>query len=299
LTRTHRKNFEGKLGALALTSAQRFLVRKSPERAEVIGERLGRAVYRLSKKHRMRALRNLALAFPNWSAEKREHIARSVLSHFGRVTADFLVSSARTPEMLEASLDVTGIENIDRALEQGKGAILVTGHFGNWERLSAWLSMHGYPLSVIARDVRNAELNKLVNALRSGTGTEVISRGNSTRTILQKLRNNELIGILPDQNSDESFIPFFGHLAGTVLGPGVLSERTGAPVIPTWCVWTSRGRYAMTVEQPLVSEGDGGVKGEGLMRAYNAALERVVTEHPEQWLWIHDRWKSARQRGLL
>lgn len=294
-----RRDIEGRLGAFAFSSAQRWLLRKHPERAERIGERCGRALYRASKKHRHRALENLAMALPELGAAQREALARQVFEHFGRVAADFLVGERRTRAELEATMEVDGIEHIDEALAEGKGAILVTGHFGNWERMAAYLSFTGRTITVIQRDVRNPSLNQMVRKLREASGTKVVGRGDAVRPILERLRANELIGILPDQNSDEIFIPFFGKPAGTVLGPGVIAERTGAPVIPTYCYWVGPGRYRMMVEPRLSSEQEGSVKGEGMMRAVNASLESAIRRHPEQWLWFHDRWKSARRAGLL
>lgn len=294
-----RKRLEGRLSAWALTSAKRWFSRKTPEQAERIGARLGGWLFRLSAKHRERAMRNLRMAYPEMPEPERLALARKVFEHFGRVTADFLISSRRDLNDLEASMDVEGAENLDAALAQGKGALLITGHFGNWERMSAWVSHRGYKLSVITRDVRDPSLNAAVNALRSNAGTEVIPRGNAARPILEKLRKGEMVGILPDQNSDEVFVPFFGHPAGTVLGPGVIHERTGAPVVPCWCVWVGPGRYRMIVEEPLVAESGFEVKGEGMIRAINASLERIVRQYPEQWLWFHDRWRSARRKGLL
>lgn len=294
-----RKEVEGRLGALAMARAQRWLLKKPPLGAEAAGERLGRALFRASKKHRERALRNLRLAFPELDEAERLSLAKKVFEHFGRVTADFLVSARRKPEELEASMTVEGIEHLDAALAEGKGVIMITGHFGNWERLAAWLSLHGYKLTVVARDARNPALNQLVKELREHTGTQVIPRGDAARPILERLRRNELVGILPDQNTDEIFVPFFGHPAGTVLGPGVLSERTGAPVVPCWCVWMAPGKYQMIVEPALVADADHPVKGEGVIRAINASLESIVRRHPEQWLWFHDRWRSARRAGLL
>lgn len=294
-----RRRLEGALGAFAFARIRNWLLRKTPERAEEAGARLGRWVFCLSRKHRERALANLAMAFPDQTAQDRLALAERVFEHYGRVTADFLVSSARTSDDLERSMEIVGRENLDRALEAGKGALLVTGHFGNWERLSAWLSTHGYPLSVVARDASNPRLNELVNQLRSGTGTRVIARGDAARPILQRLRNNELVGILPDQNADEVFVPFFGQPCGTVLGPGVLSERTGAPVVPCWCVRIGPVRYRMIFEPALQAQPGYETKGEGMIRSINASLEAIVRQYPEQWLWFHDRWRSARRKGLL
>lgn len=296
--RSKRKELEGRLGAFAFSKAQKYLVRKRPQKAEEIGARLGRILFKCSRKHRERAISNLALAFPDMPLAEREQLAKRTFEHFGRVTADFLLIEDRSLDDLKASLEVDGLEHIHEALSHGKGAIMITGHFGNWERMSAYVSALGYKISVIARDTADTGLNQKVNKLRAFSGTNVISRGNATRPILERLKANEMVGILPDQNSDEIFIPFFDHPAGTVLGPGVIHERTGAPVICGWCVWVGPGKYKFWIDPPLeVMPGD--VKGEGTMRAIHASLERVIREYPEQWLWFHDRWKNARKRGLL
>lgn len=287
------------MSAFAFTKAQRYLIRRSPERAEEVGEKLGRTIFKLYKKHRQRALDNLQLAFPLMPEAEREALGQRVLEHFGKVTADFLISGRRSQEELDRSMTVEGLENLNEALKLERGVIMITGHFGNWERLSAWVSTHGYKLSVISRDVSNSQLNRMVNELREGPGTTVIPRGDSARAIIERLRRNELIGILPDQNSEEAFIPFFDHPAGTVLGPGVLSERTGAPVVPCWSVWTGPGQYRMIVEPALTPEPGYSRKGEGTMRAIHKSLEAIIRKHPEQWLWFHDRWKSARRRGMI
>lgn len=294
-----RREIESRLGAFAFTRAQRYLLRKKPDQAEQIGARFGRAIYRASRKHRERALSNLRLVFPEMTAEAREGLARETFEHFGRVTADFLVSEGRTRAEYDSQTVIEGREHLDQALAQGKGIILITGHFGNWERIGAWLSLHDYPVTVVQRDTRSTRLNQMVQSLRESPGTRVIGRGDAARPLLQRLRQNQLIGILPDQNSDEIYVPFFGKPAGTVLGPGVLAERTGAPVLPCWCVREGFGRYRMIFEAPLEPEPGYDVKGEGYIRAINAALERIIRRHPEQWLWFHDRWKNARRKGLL
>ena len=177
--------------------------------------------------------------------------------------------------------------------------ILLTAHFGNWERVAAWMVLSGYKLAVIARDADDQGVNQLVNELREGPGTEVISRGRAARASIERLRRNEIVGILPDQNANEIFIPFFGKPAGTVLGPGVLAERTGASVAPVFCHYEGEGRYRVRFYPAVVADEGFETKGEGMMRAINRLLEGVVREHPDQWLWFHDRWRNARRKGLL
>ena len=296
---SRRKRIESRLGHWGFTTFRKFLLRKNPGQVESVGARLGRTLFRASKKHRDRALRNLELAFPELSTTDRSALALKVFEHYGIATADFLVSDRRTQEELASQLEIEGFEHLEAAHARGKGTLMITGHLGNWERLSAYLAAKGFKLSVVARDVRETGLNAEVNRLRSHTGTQVISRGAAARPILEKLRNNELVGILPDQNTDEYFIPFFGKPAGTVLGPGVLSARTGATVLFCCCMRVGPNRYRVHIEPPLEPQPGFETNGEGMMHTINQTLERYIRRYPEQWLWFHDRWKSARNRGML
>jgi len=294
-----QKQLFNKLSAVAMGIAIRNYTRKTVEQAERSGAGWGRALFRVSKKHRNRALSNLAMVFPEMPEDERRKLAIRVFEHFGRMTGDFLAGMNRTKEELNASMTVVGLEHLETALAKGKGVLLVTGHFGNWERVGAWMSFNGYKLNVVTRAANDPTIEELVTKLRSGPGTGIIPRGNAARPILECLKRNEAVGILADQNTDDHFLTFFGKAAGTQLGPAVLSERAGAPVIPGYCVWLSPGKYRMVFEEPLEPTPGFDIKGQGMMQSVLFYLERVIREHPEQWLWFHDRWRSARQRGLL
>lgn len=263
------------------------------------GEKIGRILYRIAKTRRRRTLDNLALAFPEKLPDEREQIAKGVFESFARSSVDFLLADDRSPQEALANIDVTGLEHVQAAKAAGKGALLITGHIGNWERLAAYMSYSGYTLHVVTRDADDHGFNEIVNKIRRGPGTTVIPRGDAARPILQRLKENEFVGILPDQNSHEAFIPFFGHPAGTVLGPGVIHARTNCPVICGYCVYIGDGRYRAVFTPPLEPLPGYETKGEGLMRAVNAWLESVIREYPDQWLWMHDRWRNARKKGLL
>lgn len=244
-------------------------------------------------------MENLHIAFPEWSEEKRREVMWQNLDHFGRVISNFFGGYERTKAEVDAVVEVHGIEHLDEALKRGRGALLLTGHFGNWEVVAAWLSLNGYPLSVVIRDADTADVNDAINMMRRKPGTHLIPRGNAAREIITRLRNNEIIGILPDQNSKEIFIPFFGKPAGTVLGPGVIASRTGAAPVFGTGVRIGVNKYLLEFHPPLEPEEGWEVKGEGLMRTFHRKLEEVIREHPEQYLWMHDRWRSAKRKKLL
>ncbi|MBS1724975.1 MAG: lysophospholipid acyltransferase family protein [Armatimonadetes bacterium] len=286
-------------GGTVLRRLEASLSRKPPAKVEAFGEGLGRLLFRVGKKRRLRAVSNLGLAFPSMPEPDRLALAKRVFEHFGRTSADFLTSRNRDLPALLTTLDVVGRENLDQALEEKKGVLLVTGHFGNWERCSAWIALSGYPISVVVRDADQEGVNQLVNELRTKPGTRVISRGDAARPIIQRLRANELIGIVPDQNAEDIYLPFFGKMAGTNLGVGVIQDRTQSPVVPMACVYTGPNHYRLTFYPQLQPEEGHERKGEGLLRSINTWLEGVINEHPEQWLWFHDRWRNAREAGLL
>lgn len=275
------------------------LSKRKPEKVEKFGEKLGNLFFRLGKKRRVRARENLLLAMPELSEQQVNELVPRIFQHFGRTTADFLASKNRNLDKLMMSTEVVGRANLDNALAHGKGVLLVTGHLGNWERISSWLSLSGYPLSVIIRDADQEGVNQVVNSLRTWPGTNVIPRGNAARPIMEKLRQGEIVGILPDQNAEDAFLPFFGKPAGTNLGVGVFHERLDAKILPVYCVYIGSGRYKIVFEPSLTIDTPTAIKGESTLRAINLWLESVIRQYPEQWLWFHDRWRNAREAGLL
>lgn len=287
-----------KIGTLAFRGAQRTFEKRDALGAERLGVKLARLGFKLDKKHRDRAISNLLLAFPEKSQEEARDLALKTFEHFGRVLADFLRSPARTDEEVLASVDVSNFDYYLQANAVGKGVLAITGHLGNWERLAHWYQAKGYEMSVVARDADDEGLQERVARIRGGRGLRLLSRGDSAKEILERIRNKETIGILPDQNSDESFVPFFGKPCGTVLGPAVLHLRTGAPLIPGYCLRVGPGKYRVEVFEPMQYK-RGQAKPEQIMSDLNRVLEGVIRQYPDQWLWLHDRWKSARRRKML
>jgi len=293
------KRLQGKAAGWLLARTQKWLRRSSYPKALARGEAIGRFLWRVAGRRRRTGESNLEMALGIRDESERRALCKRVFENFGRTAADFLIGLDRTYSELMDTTTVSGQEHLVNALERGKGVIVVTGHFGNWERVSTWVVNQGYKLSVIARDANDEGVNEIVNRLRRGPGTSVIPRGNAARPMIERLRQNEVIGILPDQNSDEVFIPFFGKPAGTVLGPGVIAERTGAVVLPAFCRYVGGGKYAIEFLPEITSPSEYETKGEGMMRAINAVLEDYIRQYPDQWLWFHDRWRNARRRGLL
>ncbi len=262
------------------------------------GEKAGLLFYRLAGKRRQVAFNNLKIAFPEWTDEKRHEVVLEHYKHFGRVMADFLRSPLRTEEEMRNSVvRVHGLEEFLKDENRSLGTLGVTAHLGNWERFSHWAIIMGRSITSVAREANDSGVQVKVDAIRSHHGMKMLARGRSIRDLLRLLKEGELIGILPDQNSKEAIIPFFGQPAGTVLGPAVLHLRTKAPLLPSCCVRVGVGQYEIHLLEPIVAVD--GETPEQVMTRVNAAIEQMIRIAPEQYLWMHDRWREARRRGLL
>jgi KDO2-lipid IV(A) lauroyltransferase len=294
-----QRELKGRAGAFAVRRIRKWLAPKTLLQSERIGERLGRLVYRLEGRRRKLTLSNLAMAFPNKTEEERRVIAQAVFEHFGRLLCDFVRTDQRPDEELRSSITLDGFDSVKDMFPLGVGLLILTGHFGNWERIAHYMTIEGYPMSVVVRDANDSELNDIVFSLRRAAGLEIIPRGNAARQVLTNLKKNRVIAMLPDQNSDEAFLPFFGKPCGTVIGPGVLAHRSKAPVYFAFCYRTGPGTYRIRLVNKLASDEVAELSPEEIMTNFNAALEKIVTEFPDQYLWMHDRWKTARRGGLL
>lgn len=293
------KRIVGRLGALGFRRLQKWLAGKDPIAAERIGMRLGRMAFRLVKSRRERTLSNLRMAFPEKTEHERHDIAQNVFEHFGLLTCDFMGNPKRTPEQMFASTTVDGYPSLHDVIPLDTAVVLATAHFGNWERLARYLVVSGYKLSVVMRDANDDQLNDMVIDIRRAVGVGIIARGTAARAVLTKLKANEMTGILADQNATDAFLPFFGHPCGTVLGPAVLAKRAKAMIVFCFYYRTGPNEYHCRVPAVLTPDQIESMTPEEIMAQYNAQLEAIIREHPEQFLWLHNRWKSARRAGLL
>jgi KDO2-lipid IV(A) lauroyltransferase len=172
--------------------------------------------------------------------------------------------------------------------------VVISGHFGNFELMARRLVLAGFRFSVVVRNDGNPAIADALNGVRKQAGYDVIGRG-ETRGLLRRLRSatNEVIGMLPDQKSDDIFVPFFGELCGTVAGPAVVALKTGSPIIPIFCVRMANDTHRIEVGAPIEPENTGDKAGdvERLMTRINLEIEKMVRSYPDQWLWLHDRWR--------
>jgi Kdo2-lipid IVA lauroyltransferase/acyltransferase len=238
------------------------------------------------------ANRNLKLAYPEKSAEWRRQTIDGVFASIGRL----LVAFARLPRITKANVSgwirCEGFEHYQLAKERGKGVLFATAHLGNWE-LSAYAhALLTEPMNVVVRPLDNPFIDALVELRRAMSGNILLSKRDFARSIFQALKKNEPVGILVDQNSSAengAFVPFFGTPACANLTFAKFAARSGAAVIPGFAIWNPQERRYVLRFWPEIE-----MTGEAVedTRRIQAAIEAAIRETPDQWLWIHRRWKT-------
>ncbi len=266
-----------------------------------IGQAFGGLVFRLDRKHRRLALANLEIAFgPAASPAARWRIARDSFRHFGRVTADSLKWTRLRASQRARLLKVEGGERIRQALRQGRGALIFSAHFGNWEVAAEAVALLA-PLSVVARPLDNLLVEAELARFRKRLGAKVISKFQAAKPILQALRRNELVAILIDQNvlrSQAVFVDFFGRPAATTPALASFHLRTRSPLIPVFCLPGPRSSYLVNVGDPLIFPPSGEIDRDVLKitQACTKMIETAIRENPGLWFWFHNRWKTRPEK---
>jgi KDO2-lipid IV(A) lauroyltransferase len=281
----------------AAVSGVAAVVRRLPQSfATRLGHGIGAIGYRLDARHRRITLDNLAATFPERSVAERTRIAKQVFAHFGRKLIELLWFTGLPAELQLALVEFVGAEHIEAARRAGKGALIVTGHFGFWELHALAHGLKLGPMAVVARALDNPLLDRTLIDLRSSTGNIVIDRKGGLRRIMRALNANQAVAVLIDQHiltADAVKVDFLGRPAATTSAVAVLALRTGAAVIPAFSLPLNDGRYRLIYEKPLElpsSESPDAVRD--LTQRCTKVLEKYVRAHPERWLWMHRRWRD-------
>jgi len=296
-----QRRMQTRLGNAIVLWMGRRLQNIPPGPGHRLGAALGTAMRLLSPRHHQIVLTNLRLAF---GAEKTEAELRAIAAacyrHLGKCLMEFIRLPAMTPEQIRCVTHLHGREHLDAALAAGKGAILLTGHLGNWEMVGARLAADGYPLNVIARSQRDEALTQYIVRTREAVGMRVFDRDAAVRPSLSALRRNELVGILLDQNAgdDGLFVDFFGRPASTAAGAAAFALRTGAAVLPTFGFRRPDDTHDIRIDAPvpLIRTGDRAEDLRANTAHFTKIIENAIRACPEQWFWLHKRWKSRPPR---
>src|SRR5262245_36998983 len=261
-------------------------------------KRLAWLGFHVARRQRRAGLRNLEMAFPELSGTAREDILRGSFDNLGRLLVEF----THLPELNKGNVCQyvvhDGLENYLEGLRRGRGVIFMTAHFGAWELSSFAHAVYGYPLRFVVRPIDNRRVENLISHYRTLSGNVPIQRRMAARDILCALRNNEAVGILFDQNTTQSegvFAEFFGVPAATTPSIALLALRTGAAVVPGFLIWDETlGKHRLRLDPPVDLIDTGNRERDVLenTRAFNKILENYIRKHPDQWLWIHRRWKT-------
>ena len=281
--------------AWAVFNGLRILPRRV---ALAIGKGLG-AIARIVLPHLCRhAQANLQLAFPTLNAQAREQLERGTFRNLGRALGEVTQFPKLNRANIESVVVYEGLENYQQAVAQGRGVILLTGHIGAWELSVFAHSIYGYPMSFLARRVDNPLVERLAETNRARFGNRSIDKKGGLRDVLKTLKAGGVVGILADLNSAREegvFVDFFGHQACTTAGVATLALRTGAVVLPGYILWDEAKQiHRLCFEPPVETINTGNPKDDIVTNTgrYANVLEAVIRRHPDQWLWIHRRWKT-------
>lgn len=267
-----------------------------------LGLRLGALAFLVAGGERRKAMKSLAQAFPEKSDAERHALARACFRHLA--AAAFEVGCTASLDKHLESLVAWPEEDrrvLETALARGKGVVFVSGHVGNWELLARRVARAGYPSQSIAKETTDPRLTELVGRFRARGGVRSIWRGQegAARAMLRALKAGEILGLLIDQDTkvQSVFVPFFGALAATPRAAADLALRTGAAVVVGFCQRDGKG-YRLTMEEVPVPEGlEREEAAVALTAALSERIESAIRRAPEQWVWMHQRWKTRPDAG--
>ena len=266
--------------------------------ARAVGIALGRLVYLLHVRLRRVGVRNLELAFPERTAAERRRILKGLFTGLGRQLAEFCLFPRYRKQNVERVAVYQGLENFEAARQRGQGVIFLTAHLGGWEIGSFIHSLNGNPLHVVVRALDNPYLDRLVDRYRCLHGNTTFDKQDFARGLLGALKAGETVGILMDQNMTPPqgvFVDFFGRAACTASGVARVALRTGAAVVPAFTLWdATQGKYRVQFDPALalVRSGDDEADAVANTAAFTRVIESYARQYPEQWLWVHRRWKT-------
>jgi KDO2-lipid IV(A) lauroyltransferase len=259
---------------------------------------LARALRRSAPRLVQVARRNLAFAFPDLAEGRREAILRGVFQTLGRLVLSFARFPHLSRENIQDWIRYDGLEHFERAQRCGRGVLVLTAHLGNWELSALAHGLYGRPMHILVRPLDNPYLDRLVRRYRTLSGNRVIEKTDSARRIFEALQANHAVGMLVDQNAAPDagvFVDFFGRKACASTGLVKIALRTGAPVVPGFALWDeNQGRYVLRFWPPveMVLTGDADRDVQVNTQRTHTVLEQIIRQYPDQWLWIHRRWKT-------
>jgi len=266
--------------------------------ARAAGITLARLVYLAHRRLRRIGMKNLAIAFPEKTVTGRRRILRQLFTGLGRQLAEFCLFPRYTRENVARAVIYDGFENFQTARSRGKGVLFLTAHLGGWEIGSFVHSLHGHTMNIVIRSLDNPHLNALVDRYRRLHGNRTFEKQDFARSLLGAMKEGETMGILMDTNMTPPqgvFVDFFGVPACTASGLARVALHTGAAVVPAFTLWDAAlRRYRIRFDPALELERSGDDEADAVANTarFTKVIEKYVRQYPEQWLWVHRRWKT-------
>lgn len=259
---------------------------------------LAQLFYLLHFRLRQVGMRNLAMVFPEKSKAERRRILRGVFTSLGRQLAELCQFPRYTAENVDQVVVYDGLENYEGAYARGKGVLFLTAHFGAWELSAFAHSLHGHWLHVVMRPMDNVYLDRLLQSYRTMHGNKTVAKDNFVRGLLAAMKAGETVGILMDTNMTPPqgvFVDFFGIAACTASGLARIALRTDAAVVPGFTIWDpGLKKYRLRFDPALELIRTGHLEADIVANTqlFTKVIEDYVRSHPDQWLWVHRRWKT-------
>jgi len=266
--------------------------------ARMIGARVASVLRWFRPSLHRTAVENLRIAFPDWTEKQRRSAIRGMIRQLGWMAAEFAHFPKYTPKNIAQAVLLDGFENFAAARSRGKGVLFLTAHMSAWELAPFAQALFGYPLHFLARAVDNPRVDALISRYRCRSGNLPIEKNQSARAVLRVLAAGGTVGILADHNtllSEGVFVNFFNVPACTTAGLARFALHTGAAVVPGFLYWDANLRkYRLSFEPAveLVRTGDDSIDIQTNTQRFTQVIENCVRRHPEQWLWLHRRWKT-------
>ncbi|MFA5255835.1 MAG: ELM1/GtrOC1 family putative glycosyltransferase [Candidatus Omnitrophota bacterium] len=290
--------------ASILVRALNIIFHFTPIRADLwIGRSIGRAAFFFNKKRRLIAYANLKAAFAKEKSPRElRAITKDVYVNLVQTFSEIASLTKVNKDYVNRYVEVVHMERIENAAKSGRGTLLLTAHFGDWELSSLVSALKGFPITVLAREQKMKRLNELLNRLRESKGCKVVRKGMSTKNIFKELYGKNMVGILSDQDAGRkgTFVNFFGRPTSAHIGPFEIAKHTDSIILPNFIVRTGGPFHKLYLEEYIDVRQSEDKQGliDGLQR-YMSLLEKYVRRYPAQWLWLHKRWKSTPKRTIL
>lgn len=259
---------------------------------------LAQGFYLLHFRLRQVGMRNLGMVFPETSLEERRRVLRGVFTSLGRQLSELCQFPKYTAKNVDDVVVYDGLENYERAYARGKGVLFLTAHFGAWELSAFAHSLHGHWVNIVMRPMDNQYLDRMLQKYRTMHGNKVVPKDDFVRGLLAAMRCGETVGILMDTNMTPPqgvFVEFFGIPACTASGLARIALRTDAAVVPGFTIWDARlGKYRLRFDPALELIRTGNLEADIVANTqrFTKVIEDYVRQYPDQWLWVHRRWKT-------